>query len=261
MNTKKAFIISAIVSSALSVQAQQDVAQPSPTPSTEPSNNTTSTSATTPNMTKGGSVYSPEVYQSEAFAKDEDHQIQTAARRMKGFATVDWDMGVAVGSLNDFVKNVSFAGLNVEGRWFLNRKFSLGVAFNWNRFSQDGPRETYNFQNGAITANLYRYAEFVTPKVTAHYYFVPDGPVMPYAGLGLGPTLVQSRLYVSDLVISDSNWHFMFSPEVGVLVPFKSIAGLAGLHVNARYNFTSADFANVSQAQFISWQIGFFQSF
>jgi hypothetical protein len=175
--------------------------------------------------------------------------------------SLSWDMGLALGDFHDFVQNVSFAGVEFEGRWFVQRHFTLGFSFGWNRFSQSGPRETYELENGAVTATLYRYAEFISPKLTAHYYPILDAPVVPYLGVGAGPTYSGYQLTAADVSLSQSDWFFIASPEIGFLIPLKWGFGTAGIDVAVRYNWTSADLANsVSNAQYLAWSIGIFST-
>lgn len=194
-----------------------------------------------------------------------DWTAHETSHSSRSIVSLSWDMAVGTGSLDDYIGDVSLAGVQFEANWFLSERFALGFSFGWNRFSQVFRQQTYPIENGALTGSTHKFVDFVTPKFLARYHFLPQGKIQPYVGAGVGLAIVSSDVYIADLAVSSSKAAFSLSPEAGVLLPLWSSYGSGGLQLGVRYTLTTASFGSqvfgsVHDAKYLSWQIGFFQA-
>lgn len=154
-----------------------------------------------------------------------------------GFYSFSWDINVPLNN-KDFISTTSGAGGAVQGRFFLNPNLSVGGEIAWSSLYQYAPRQTYNFENGAVTTDLYKYMYTLPMSANAHYYFNPDGSVMPYAGLGLGALYSEQDLYFNIYNLYSTNWGFLIKPEVGAIFKFGSNSQ-TGAILGVRYNYAT----------------------
>ncbi|TRZ69552.1 MAG: hypothetical protein D4R97_09690, partial [Bacteroidetes bacterium] len=101
--------------------------------------------------------------------------------------TLSWTVSIPVGSFNDFTDQVSLAGGNLTGRYFVKKGLAAGFEFGWNSYYKKYPGGTYYGSDGtAVTATFYTYAFVIPWKVGLFYYFKPSSVADPYVGLSFG---------------------------------------------------------------------------
>jgi hypothetical protein len=155
-------------------------------------------------------------------ASGDDGTWPHESRAKKGFkgdfiAIFAWSMGYPVGAVNGFIDEYSFRGMEIEGRYFLTNRISVGAGMGWNLYMMTAPRTTYELNSTAITTTLYRSLETFALRESVHYYFMDRLPFMPYAGLTVGGADAYFQVLAADLGVGDSGWNFLIGPEVGVL--------------------------------------------
>jgi len=166
----------------------------------------------------------------------------------------NYEVSSAVGSFSDdFIDETSWRGFGFEGRSMVRDNISVGLGFDFNRYSQTYSNLTVQTDGGGtISGPVYRYADQFAMKGLVHMYLRP-GALRPYLGVGLGGVWSYSYSQVADLAVADDGFDFIVSPEVGLLLTAAKGASSAGLNVAVRYNYTTADFAQVTDAQ--SWAV------
>ncbi len=165
----------------------------------------------------------------------------------------NYEVSSAVGSFNDYINSTSWRGFGFEGRSMVRDNVSVGLGFDFNRYSQEYSMLSQTVgTGGTISGPVYRYADQFALKALFHAYLRP-GAVRPYLGVGLGGVWSYSYGQTADLSRSDNGFDFVASPEVGVVLTAARGASSAGLNVAFRYNYTTADFNGVTDAQ--SWQV------
>jgi outer membrane protein W len=180
----------------------------------------------------------------------------TDYRPSKTLFNMGWQMSQPIGNFhNNYITGTSFRGFTFDWRSILQKSFSAGVRFNWNRYSNSlSNLVTTTPQGGALTGPAYRYADQFAVSAIAHYYFDkgdPDTLLKPYLGLGLGGVWSSSYQAMADLALSQSGFFFIATPEVGLMVNLSKGATTASLNLGFGYNFTTINFQNVSNAQSI----------
>jgi hypothetical protein len=173
-----------------------------------------------------------------------------------GFFAFAWDINVPLNN-KDFIERTSFYGGKIEGRTFITPKFSVGGELSWNSSYQYQPKRTYQFDGGAVTTDLYKYVYNVPFNLNAHYYFMDDKLIMPFAGLGVGAMYSEQDVYFNIYNLYSNNWGFLLRPEAGALIKFGSNSTTAAL-LGVRYNYATnreSDF-NINKIKSLSFQVG-----
>ncbi len=172
--------------------------------------------------------------------------------RLSTLVSLNWEVGVPGASLRDFVDTTA-RGFQFEARFGVARHLSLGLATSWNWFSRNAALQTVNAPGTTVSASVYQRMQLFTLHATGHWYLT-DGPVQPYVGVGIGGAYDDAYRLVADLATASSGFSFAADPQLGFLITFSP--GFA-LHVQARYQFTlSPRFADVTNARWVGLQIG-----
>jgi hypothetical protein len=174
----------------------------------------------------------------------------------------NYEMSTALGSFSDdFVDEFSWRGFSFEGRSMVAPRISVGIGFNFNRYSQtfDNLSET-TATGGTLSGPVYRYADQLAVKGLLHGYLM-DGPIRPYLGAGVGGVWSYSYSQLADLARSDDGFDFIVSPEVGLLFTAAKGASSVGLNAAIRYNWSTADFLQVENAQSLNFVVGIFGAY
>jgi hypothetical protein len=187
-----------------------------------------------------------------------------------------YDTRVPVGSFRRVIPNASFAGFQARWDFFPVDSLSIGLDVQYNLFKRDTKTDTLAIADGAITATTFRYASLWSFLPTVRYYFVPRGPLRPYASLSAGVTAVTSVALVSDLSQRELSAAFITQPSAGVLVRLtpdrtaraaadndapplrKPLESMVGLTASVTYAFTTADVAGTSNISHAGIQIGIY---
>lgn len=174
----------------------------------------------------------------------------------------NYEMSTPVGSFkDDFISDWSWRGFSFEGRSMVKPAISVGIGFNYNRYDQTYSNLTFQTDSGGtFSGPVYRYADQFAIKGLVHYYLRP-GNVRPYLGVGLGGVWAYSYSQTTDLARSDDGFHFIASPEAGLTFTAARGASSAGLNLAVRYNYTTADFQQVTDAQSFAVIVGLYAGY
>ena len=175
---------------------------------------------------------------------------------------MSWDITVPIGETADYVGDVSWLGFTMQWRKYMTDNVSLGLSFSWNvldqrsfetqefKFSPDGSDREIT---GHLSGEQFRYLNSFPILIESHYYLGDpyDSKVRPYGGLGIGVTPIEKRTEIGIIAITDSNWHFSLSPEIGALIPLDQLS----LFVAANYNYAFKT-NNTIDYSFITFNVG-----
>jgi opacity protein-like surface antigen len=175
------------------------------------------------------------------------------------FLSLDWEPAMPMagfeggtGGLDGFVEDSTLRGIQFDIRWGVARHLSLGIATSWHWFAQNYDSKTVQLDGATVTAAVYERVQLATLRATLHWYLT-DGPVQPYLGFGVGGAYYDSQIAVTDLTEPESGFALAGDPEIGLLWTIGP--GLA-VQVLARYQYTTASFAGVENAQYLVVGIG-----
>jgi hypothetical protein len=121
---------------------------------------------------------------------------------------------------NDYLTKVSWAGGDMDYRYFTNKDWSFGANMAWMSYSQYFTRQTYTKADGnvALTSDFVAHAYTLPLTLTAYHYFPQKKMMRLYAGVGAGAQYMDQRLYYNVYESDDYNWGFIARPEIGVLI-------------------------------------------
>lgn len=181
----------------------------------------------------------------------------TSYRPIRTLYVVNWEPSWTVGDFSDdYIDEWSWRGMSFEGRTMIREGISLGLGFNFNRFDQTKSNVVRQIQGGGtISAPVFRYVDDLGIKALIHGYLA-RGPLLPYVGVGIGGVWTYAYSQTVDIGDTDDSFSFIVSPEVGLIYTVSRGATSIGLNLAVRYNYTTADFGNVSDAQWINGAVG-----
>ena len=164
-----------------------------------------------------------------------------------------------IGDLQEYTNATSLRGWAIDGRRFMTDNVSLGGYIGYNGFFEERPRQLYDIDNTTINAITYRYLYVVPVLINSHYY-IGEGWIRPYAGLGLGIYYVEQELQFNTFRIQEKNWRFGLAPEVGVLIPF-GVGATTGVMLGAKFNQVSYNVQGIDNLNYINYNLGIGFSF
>ncbi|MEI9935751.1 MAG: hypothetical protein WDO69_00870 [Pseudomonadota bacterium] len=166
-----------------------------------------------------------------------------------------WDVALPVASVRQFTDSVSGLGFEFLVRYFALPQLSIGASTDFQTFIANRPRTTYQIDNGAVTATAYNSVQNTAVRASAHYYFLDDGPALPYVGASVGIGWSTFQTAAADLVIYDNQTSILLGGDVGALFPLanSSMAFLTAIRYSA---LPAADFLKVTDVQSVSLQFG-----
>ena len=126
-----------------------------------------------------------------------------------------------MGEYSDFA-NPGF-GAGGEAKYRYNENLAFGFNTSWYSFATDFDDVKLN-----ITPFLFS-AEFLLPQTSGF---------TPYAGLGLGPYRIATKIKLSGINSTDSFTRFGIAPTVGALYPLNE---QIDLNANLKFNFIFSD--------------------
>jgi outer membrane protein len=177
-------------------------------------------------------------------------------RRYDTIWNFTYELGGAIGSFQQYISAVSPIGFNLEGRSKVTKHLSVGLAFGYNKYAQTSEMATIPLDNGGTASGpLYRYAHFLSPRITTHYYFL-DQSVQPYVGVGVGAVWSFAYQRTADLERGDSGFHFAAHAEAGLYWSLAVSDSRLALTAAVRYTFTTVSFAQVQNAMMLSGLLG-----
>lgn len=175
--------------------------------------------------------------------------------------TINWDISTGVGETGDFIQNVNFRGVSVEGRSFISDNVSIGGFFAWDvmydKVTNAKPIDV-NVEGtpGHVSGTRVNYLNILPLLFTSHYYFKSEGTKKPtfYVGGGIGGVFVKQRSDIGLSSITDDSFGFGLQPEIGTHIPF-GYSG-SGMNVALRYLY-SPSAASLDTLSTLSLAIGF----
>ncbi len=167
----------------------------------------------------------------------------------KNLLGMNYSLSFPVSDFHDFIQDMGYRGWDVELKTFVTDNIAVGGGLGWYAFYQKYPRDTYEFENGALTTTVFAYHYSVPMRAVVDYYFLPNSFVHPWIGLNINLYYNDRELQVGYYLISDESWNFGLTPEVGILVPFGRNVDW-GAHVKGKYNY---QFYNRERFNNLSW--------
>jgi hypothetical protein len=163
-------------------------------------------------------------------------------------------MGIPLGEFSDFISEPGWRGFSIRGNGYLNDKLLLGGSYHWSGFREYNPRQTYEFDGGAVTGEIWKKAYFNNFNFNVTYMFMPEAAVQPYAGAGMGAYHIEQSTQLGKYASIPKNWKFGMAPTAGVYIPI----GMAdwGFSIQATYNHIFYNIGNINNLGYFSISAG-----
>ncbi|MCF8366255.1 MAG: porin family protein [Bacteroidales bacterium] len=152
----------------------------------------------------------------------------------ESFWSLTYQMSVPTGDTKNITDKMSFRGIGLEGRWFVDNNVTIGGAALWNVFYEKQDKITTELENITLTGTHYNYINALPFFVNTAYYFNEGSYVRPYAAMNAGVIYTLYRKDIGLYRIDEEAWKFGVAPEIGVLI---ETYGGANFTVNFRYNY------------------------
>jgi len=167
-----------------------------------------------------------------------------------------WNVGFPVGSVHHFTSDASAAGLELLLRYWVHPRITIGASVDWQTYTDERPRTTYQLRNGAVTATAYNSVLLGAVRAGGDFYFVDEGPVLPYVGVNVGFGWSTLQTAAADIAIYDNQSSVVLGAQAGVLIDTSERA--PKILVGARYTAEPAvSFLNsVHDVQTVVLQLG-----
>jgi outer membrane protein W len=168
---------------------------------------------------------------------------------------IAYEVGIPVFDLHSYTENVSPRGMGFNFEWPVVAGLRLGAGLHYSRFYDERPRQTYTTDSGAVNAKLYRYCDIWSMAAAARYRFgKPDQAVRLFVGFEIGASFLNATSLLADTGFQDTPAGLLLAGEIGAAI--RVSRGFL-LTVAARYNMTTASFANTDMPSYIALQLGF----
>ena len=133
-----------------------------------------------------------------------------------------YNVSVPVSNTADYLSTTSFRGLTISPRIYLHEQFSLGITAGLQVFYEKKAPTAYVEDNLTLYGTQFRYINAFPIYLSPQYHLPTTSRFKPYAGLGLGTTLVNQTTNMGLYAFQEKEWLLGVYPEVGVLFPFKN---------------------------------------
>lgn len=151
------------------------------------------------------------------------------------YFNIDWQFNGAVG--NSFARNASGYGMNADAGYFLTNNFAVGLFLSYSSNNKYVDRRTLDLGNGSSVTSDQQHHLFQLPfGATARYTFMRGTKFQPYAAAKLGTQYSEAYSQMNTFRITDKQWGFYMSPEVGIstyLDPQQQV----GVHFAVYYSY------------------------
>lgn len=146
---------------------------------------------------------------------------------------LSYDVSFPTSNTKEFVSTTSVLGFGLDARKMTRGKYSYGITFHWNSFSEDRRERSDSDDNVIIIDD--RSLESFPLLINAHYYFLSDlHSFRPFIGGNIGTYFIITRGVVDGIRRSETNWHFGLAPDIGFLLHF---AHDIHMMITLRYNY------------------------
>lgn len=185
------------------------------------------------------------------------YALNASAQLAEGAFHVGWTTTKPLSDKN-YVSGTTSRGLRFGYTKFINERFGFGGEGFFTSLDKYVPRQTYYYDGGAITTDLYNYLYYFTLGGHGQYYFRKSGLLIPFASLGAGVSYTQYKLFYNVYSDHDSRTAFYMRPEVGAMLRFKKYGSL-GLKTTIGYEYTNNKSQSFDVKNFtaMNFQIGF----
>jgi len=168
------------------------------------------------------------------------------------FYAFGYQMSVPLSNTQDFTDNLSWRGANFEARKGIKPGMTAGLSLGWHVFDEETD-EVVSFDKLDVSGDQLRYINSFPILVNVHKYFGSEGRPRPFVGLNAGGYIMEHRLEIGLVALEETNFHFGFAPELGVVVPLE---GNSAVYLSGRYNYAFSA-GSVDDQSYVGVSVGY----
>jgi hypothetical protein len=198
----------------------------------------------------------PSVFGQDAFYEDRS----TNYFLQRSLFSFNYSLSFPMGDLNDFISKPGVKGFDAELKAFVTDNIAVGGMIGYQGFYEKYDRNTYTFENGALTSTLFAYYWTVPIRVVADYFIAPGSFIQPFIGLSTGLNYNERRLEIGFYYIDDKSWNYVIAPEAGLIIPVGKYSEW-GFSAKVRYNYHVYNRDNFNGLQYLDVALGFSYSY
>lgn len=143
-----------------------------------------------------------------AFAPRADAQVGK-----KYYINAGWKFNGTVS--NPVASGAQGWGAYIEGGYYLTPNLAVGAFADYSTNNEYIPKQTYVYENAALTTDLDRSLFQIPFGATLRYRFTRT-KLEPYVEAKLGANYSEQYTYMATYYARDTNWGFYASPEIGL---------------------------------------------
>lgn len=147
---------------------------------------------------------------------------------------VNYQIAVPMGEVEGFINEASYRGFSFEYYNEISDGVHLGLEAGWNFFHKEYPRQTYEFDFGAVNMRQWRYKHVVPITANVLLDSWETKMVHFYWKFGLGVYWVNDEVWEGLSVIRHDNAYFGMIPGFGLTV---GPGRFAGMNLAVEYPF------------------------
>jgi len=129
-----------------------------------------------------------------------------------------WNVGFPIGSVHNFTSDASAAGLELLVKYWIHPRITIGASVDWQTYADEKPRTTYQLRNGAVTATAYNSVLLGAVRAGGDFYFLDEGPVLPYVGANIGFGWSTLQTAAADFALYDNQSSIVLGAEAGIVI-------------------------------------------
>lgn len=154
-----------------------------------------------------------------------------------GFGALSYQVSIPFGDTKTFADKVSWRGVGLDFRRFLDSGSTVGLTFGWNVIHErrtSTEQVTLNENPGAVTGVQDRTVNSFPIMLNVHKYLGQDGGNQPFLGLNAGGFIMRQRFNIGLQSFDENQWQWGVAPEIGVIIP---VSLSSTVMINAKYYY------------------------
>ncbi|MEZ4936407.1 MAG: outer membrane beta-barrel protein [Crocinitomicaceae bacterium] len=133
------------------------------------------------------------------------------------YVSAGYRVAFPMASFRDYIKTTSFRGVQLDYKYFVNDNVAVGFQWHWNGFYENKPRQTYYFDQGAVTAEQFNFSYASNLLLGIDYYISTKNIVKPFFGAKGGMGYLEIDRFIGAAQLQETVWRFSYSATAGAL--------------------------------------------
>lgn len=165
----------------------------------------------------------------------------------------NYRMNFPVGNFANF-GDPSFRGGSFDYKYYVTENIHVGALIGWTGFYSEKPRDTYFFDNGAVTAKVWNWSYISDFQVQFGYTFGTGMFIKPYLSASLGGSYNEEAKVAGTYSRYRYGSHFSYAAEAGLIVEIPN--SIVAFNISTNWNHMVTDSPFYSDAMYMGLNFG-----